>query len=355
MDQRAAREDVRQWERDVAMNVASAYLAILFATENLENAVNQFNGTNEQLEKVNKLIAAGARPVSDRFDLEAQLALDEQNVVRMQNDLRKTYLDLRNIIRYEEAEELQIVVPSLAGLELSDPEQWELEELYVRALNHQPAIEAGEYRIKSARYDLKIAKSSYYPSLGLGGSLRTNYSDQAFEATNVQQVYNPINVLLNGQEVTVGFPDYTFDKDRIPYINQIEDNIGLGAGVQLSIPIYSNYQNKAAVSRAKLNLKNTEISNELEKQQLKSNINLALANAISAKQQLIAARKSAEALEVSFRNAAKRFELGQIGSYEYLDIKNKLDNARTNVLIARYDFVFSQKVIEFYIGLPLNF
>ena len=348
-------EDKRQWQRDVAMNIATAYMAILFATENLDNAINQYNGTKEQLEKINKLINAGARPVADKYDIEAQLALDEQSIVRMQNDLEKSYLDLKNLIRFEEDHELKIAFPNIDAFELVDPDQWQLEELYLTALNHQPSVLAGELRQKGAVVDEKIAKAAFFPRLSIGGSLSTNYSDQAMEAYNFRNVISYQDIVFQGVQTEVGFPSVDFDLRDIPYQNQLEDNIGFGAGVQLSIPIYSNYMNKANVARAKINKKNVLISNELEKQRLKSNINLALSNAKAAKRQLAAAKKSAEALQVAFNNASKRYELGQIGSYEFLDIKNKLDNARTSMLISRYDYVFSLKVIDFYRGLPLNF
>jgi outer membrane protein len=355
LDRKASVEDTRQWQRDVAMNIATVYMSILFATENLENAQNQMRGTQDQLDKMNKLIVAGARPGSDKYDIEAQLALDEQNIVRLQNDLEKAYLDLKNVIRYKENSEIRVSVPNIEGLELTDPEQWKMEELYISSMNHQPSILAGEIRYKSAKYDESIAKGSYYPSLRIGGSVSTNYSDQAREITDYNTVLSNQTVYLDNNPVVIGFETDVPIFGNIPYLNQMNDNFGFGAGLQLSIPIYSNYQNKANVSRAKLNTKNVELSNELDKQQLKSSINMALSNAKAAKKQLAAARKSVEAFQIAFGNAEKRYELGQIGSYEYLDLKNRLDNAKTTLLIARYDFIFSLKVIDFYIGLPLNF
>ena len=355
LEKKASAEDTRQWKRDIAMNIATAYMSILFATENLDNAQNQLKGTLEQFDKIDKLVKAGARPESDRYDIEAQLALDEQNLVRMENDLKKAYLDMENLIRYGGDGPLVISIPPIEGLELTDPDQWQLEELYMAALNHQPSVAAGELRLKGARMDQKIAESAYYPSLGLGGSLSTNYSDKAFELVNPSNTINYQKVYIEDTEVNVGFPSITGDLQTVPYARQLKDNFGFGAGLQLSIPIYSNYQNRANVARAKLNIKSVEIGNEQEKQQLKSSLQLALSNARAAKKQLNASRKSFDAIEVAFGNAAKRYELGQIGSYEFLDVKTRMDNARTTLLIARYDFIFSIKVIDFYVGLPLNF
>lgn len=355
LDKQASVEDTRQWKRDIAMSIATSYMTILFASENLENARVQLKGTREQLEKVTKLVNAGARPESDRYDMEAQLALDEQNLVRMENDLTKAYLDLENLIRYEEDEPLEIAIPSIEGLELTDPDLWELEELYMASLNHQPAIAAGELRLKSAQLDKKITQSAFYPSLGIGGSLSTNYSDQSVDIDGYTTETITQSVLFNGNEVEIGFMQDVPNFVEVPYTRQLKDNFGFGAGLQLSIPIYSNYQSRANVARSKLNIESVEISNEQEKQQLKTAIQQALANAKSAKKQLNASRKSADATELAYQNAMKRFELGQISSYDFINAKNQYDNAKTTLLIARYDFIFSLKVIDFYTGLPLNF
>ena len=355
LDKKAAEEDTRQWKRDIAMNIATGYMTVLFATENLENARTQVNGTRDQLDKMVKLVDAGARPESDRYDMEAQMAMDEQNLVRLENDLKKAYLDLENMIRYDGDGPLRVSVPDIEGIMLSDPNAWNLEELYVAALSHQPSIAAGEWRLQSARIDKKIAESAFYPSLGIGGSISTNYSDKAFELINPIPTINYQTVYIENTQVNVGFPSVDGDLAIVPYGRQLKDNFGFGAGLQLSIPIYSNNQNRANIARAKLSIKSTEIANEQEKQQLKSSLQVALSNARAAKKQLEASRKSFEAMELAFTNATRRFELGQIGSYEFLDFKTRMDSARTSLLIARYDYIFSQKVIDFYIGLPLTF
>jgi len=354
LDKKASQEDTRQWQRDIAMSIATSYMTILFATENLENARLQLRGTQDQMGKINKLVNAGARPVSDRYDMDAQLALDEQNLVRMENDLIRSYLDLENLIKYDENEALRIQIPSIDGLELNDPEQWKLEEVYMASLNHQPSIAAGELRLKSAFLDKKIAQSSYMPSLGVGGSLSTNYSDKAVEVQDYTTMISTETVYLDNNPVDIGFEVQVPNLIEVPYVNQIRDNFGFGAGLQLSIPIYSNYQSKANVARSKLNIESIEISNEQQKQQLKSNLQQALANARSAKKQLAASRKSNEALELAFENAQKRFDLGQISSYDFVNAKDRYDNSKTTLLIARYDFIFSLKVIDFYVGLPLK-
>ncbi|HAQ36911.1 MAG TPA: hypothetical protein DCQ58_00245 [Saprospirales bacterium] len=355
MNQKAAQEDTKQIERDLAMNISRAYMAVLFAIENLELSENQYNSTKSQLDKLIQLIEAGSSPVALKYDMEAQLALDEQNIVIRQNDLDKTYLDLKILMRYEETEDFVISVPFTDGLEINDPESWSLEELYVSSIDNQPAIEAGEYRLKSAQLGEKIAAAGFYPSLSLGGALSTNYSNRAQEIANITPVVKYQTFYINNSPVNVGYDDIKYDLLPVNYFKQLKDNIGFGAGLQFRVPIYSNYQNKSQTAMAKLNVENSKINIELEKQRLRSTIQSALASVISAKKQLDAARKTARAMQVSYEQASVRFEIGHMNSYEFLETKTKLDRANTSLLMARYEYIFNLKVLDFYRGLPLKF
>lgn len=352
---KAAQEDIKQIERDLAMNISRGYMAVLFATENLELSENQYNNTKSQLDKLLQLIEAGSSPVSVKYDLEAQLAMDEQNIVVRQNDLDKAYLDLKIMMKYEENEGFVIAMPFTEGLEVLDPQTWSLEELYVSSLRNQPALEAGEYRLKGAQIGEKIAAAGFYPSLSLGGALNTNYSNLAKEVGNVTPTIDYKTFYINNTPVNVGVESFKYDLLPVNYFKQLKNNFGFGAGLQFSIPIYSNYQSKAQLASAKLNVENSRISIELEKQRLKSTIQSALAGVISARKQLDAARKSAQAMQVAYEQASIRFDVGHMGSYEFLDTKTRLDRANTSLLMARYEYIFNLKVLDFYMGLPLKF
>ena len=76
-DAAAAKADAEQTANDIALNVALAYLNILFSEDQLENARNRLSLTETQLDQTNRLIRAGTRPESDRLDIEAQKAQDD--------------------------------------------------------------------------------------------------------------------------------------------------------------------------------------------------------------------------------------------------------------------------------------
>ena len=351
----AAKMDTEQLRRDIALNVASAYLTALFAKERQNTAQFALDLSNEQLDQVDKLIAAGSRPRNERLDLLAQIATNEQALINNDNDYTIALLNLKQLMNYNVETEIELVVPDENAVTLfSDPALLTFGEVYQKALKNQPNIESGKLRILSAETGIDIAKGSLYPTLTAGGSIFTNFSNQGLRIDGFEDVINETAVIFNGQDAVVGFPTVNPITSDNPYFNQLDENIAYGFGLSLSVPIYNNYRSKASIERAKLNLESTKTQNELIVQRLKTSVQQALSDAQTAKIAFEASQKSVEAQKAAFENAEKRFELGAINTYDYILAKNQYDSSAVNAIIAKYDYIFRTKILDFYIGRPLT-
>jgi outer membrane protein len=138
--------------------------------------------------------------------------------------------------------------------------------------------------------------------------------------------------------------------NTIPYLRQLDNNIGYGFGASLSIPIFNNYSARGNVEKAKLNAINDKILSDQTKQTLKTNIQNAIASAKAAKQSLAAAEAATTAAKIAHDNANRKSELGSLNNFELLSARNRYDTAQNNLLIARYEYYFRIKVIEYYLG-----
>lgn len=346
---KAALKDLEQMRRDISLNVATVYLNILFAKENLQNAENQLKQTNDQLVLLNKQIAVGNRPENDRLDLEAQIAVNEQSITEANNSLSINMLNLKQLLRLELNESIDIVAP--LGLVIdTDPDFVTFDEVLASALNNQPSIQADEMRIKSAQLGQKIAASDLLPSIGAGGSLRTNYSNKGVTPRITGVSYTENTVLINNQEVLVGFPSATFELDKIPYFTQFTDNLSYGVGVSMSIPIYNNYSAQSGVQRAKLNVDRAQLSYDQSRENLKITVGQALADAKAAKSRYLATERTKNAQTNVYTNAIKRFETGNTNIFELTRLKTQMESAEINHIIAKYEYIFRSKVLDFYLG-----
>lgn len=356
LDLDAAREDVQQTKNTLALDVALAYLNVLFAGENLQNAQARLLLSKAQLDQIDKMITAGTRPTSERYDVLAQIALDEQDIVGFQNDHEVNLLSLKQLMYLEPDYPLVLEKPDLSLDGMEAFENYALASVYDVALTSQPQIRAQELRIRSAQLGEEIARSSLFPSLSLGGSIGTNYSDLDQRALGFETTRIPTTgVFINGesalfeieQDIPTGF-------EKTPLFSQLDNNIGYGVSLNLHIPIYNNHSARAGISRAKLDTKQQQITNEQIRQTLKTDIQNALAAARAGRESLKASERAFDAAEIAYSNADRRFALGTINNYDLISARNRLDAARVNSTIAKYDYLFKVKVIEYYLGRGLT-
>jgi len=346
----AAQLDAADAENTLALDIATAYLNILLGQEQLENAETQLELSQAQLDQIDRLIRAGARPENERFDLLAQIARNEQTIIDAQNSIALNYLSLKQLMNLDPNTNMQIASPEVT-IPAQDPDEFNLNEVFVAALGTQPQIRANDLRMQSAETGVDIAKGAYFPTVSLFGNLDTRYSTEGQQPTGeVNIVRQSTDVIINGEPSVLeqDVPRPVFEKS--PYFDQLNNNFGQSFGLSLNIPIFNNLQNRIGVQRARLDVITTEVQNEQVRQQLKTNIQQAIANARAAKRSYDAAERSVEAAQIAFDNAQKQFELGAINTFDYTTARNNLDQAQISLIQAKYQLFFNVKVVDFYLG-----
>lgn len=355
VDLEAAKLDANATSNNIALDVAAAYLSILLAEEELENARRRLEQSTRQLEQTDKLIAAGSLPKNDRLDFVSQIALDEQAIIETENAVATNYLLLKQLLELDPNQDIRIEKPEILIPVDIDPDRVTLNELFTSAASTLPELRASELRIESADLDVALTKGALLPSLNFGGGMNSNYSSLARVIDGFETVRQSQTVYINDDpvdfELEVMQPSSFSNKS---FWEQINENFGQNVGVSLSVPIYNNHRNRINLERSRLGVINAELNNRQLRQQLKSDIQRALADARAGKRSLEASEKSLEAAQVAFENAERRFDLGAINSLEYVTARNNLALAQTNLTRARYQYLFNVKNVEFYQGKPLR-
>lgn len=328
IDLEASQLDMQQDVNDIALSVARAYLNILFNDEQLANAKQRLKQTQDNLAQVDKLIKAGTRPRNDRLDILANAANDQQSIVNWENTLATSYLTLKVLLQLEPTDELIIEKPTLGDIETAEALNYQMMDVYEKAINSQPFIKAGQLRQESAELAVDIARASRYPTLNANAGVNTRFSTAAVDFTTME---------------------------KVPYFDQLDNNFGQNIGVSLSVPIYNNDRAKIAIERAELAVLNTNLANIQAKQQLKTDIQQAIADAESSKLQLAASETAVEAQKAAFDNTEKRFNLGAVNTFEYSTAKNNLEQAEVNLIVAKYQYLFNLKIVDFYLGKKMDF
>jgi outer membrane protein len=358
IDAKASAADLEQTTNSLALQVASAYLTVLLNQEQLQNTKNQVELSRKQLINTQKLIDAGNLPLVDRYNVEAQIAREEQNVVTAESNLDLSFLSLKQLMQMEPDFPLQLESPDVSTDNLDALTTMTLSGVYETAKSTQPSIRASELRVNSAEVGIKVARAGYLPSVNLFGNMSAFYSSQ-----NQNYSIDPSKPLITGPTQLYSIAGSTptpvneiypaFSASNIGYFKQLDNTFGQSVGLQVNVPIYQNGRVRLAVERAKLSVLNAQIQNNQVQQQLKNDIQTALANARNAKKQLEASQKTYEATQLAFTNTEKRHAIGAVNSLELNTSKTNFDNAVNNRTVARYNYVFRAKILEFYMGKPL--
>ena len=363
LDLEAAKADTEQMRRTIALQVASNYLNVLFAEENIILSNKQLVLSQQQLEQVNKLIRAGARPESERLNLEAQIAQSEQVQITSKNNLDIAILQLKQILRLDPSYQIEVEAPGDINV-TTDPDLINFEEAFIEAQKNRPDLHANQLRIQSAIVGEKIAKGGLYPSVNIGGNVGSAYSNRGRTIDGFSEVRTESELDISAeipglppivqQPVTLGSIQEIPNVVNQSYGDQIDQNISYGFGVGVNIPIYNNGNTRSNIQRAKLNAINAQYSYDQNLETLKITVQQALADARAAKKKLEASDKSLSAQRLAFQNTSKRLEIGAANTFEWESQKTQMENAEVQNLIDKYDYLFKIKILEFYLGKELK-
>lgn len=322
LDLQAAVQNLEKAKDDLALNIASLFLQVLFNRELLKITADQLSFSRYQVERTADLIRYEKAPAAQLNDIEAQAANDEVALVQAENNLKLALLDLRQSLELEQAEDFDVSIPEFdnvlegysAGLDTP-------QTVFDNAVQTRPAVREQELRVKSAEKTLKIAQSGYYPSLNMSMGYGTNYF-----------------FLYSRSFTNRGLSD------------QLKNNGSEYIGLSLNIPVFNRYSVRNQVKSARLNIENQRLVLENTRKTLFKEIQTASQNAVAAMEKYRASGKAVKAASESFNSTSVKYENGKAGVFEFNEAKTRLLKCQSEELQAKYEYVFRTKILEFYNG-----
>ncbi len=359
----ASEQDVEATKNDMTLQVIDFYTQILFNRELLATTRIQLRTRELQLNRTRKLVAAGSLPNADALQLEAEVAGDETAVVNAENNLALAYLQLKQVLQLPYEQSLEVVIP-----EVDAPEDTDIplsaKAVYQQALN-MPNIRSAELQIRSAEYDISVARADLYPSLSLDAGLSSSYSSVApsrIPAANTTYTEReiPSSYFVKTPQGGDNLP--VFVTTQIPnefrdntYLNQLDFNLRRYVGLSLNIPIFNNWQVRGNVANAKVGLDNAQLNLINQRMQLRQTIEQAYLDAKSAAKSYTASVRQVTSLQEAFKNTEIRYQAGGVDALIYNQAKNQLNSAESDLIRAKYQYVFNLKRLDFYQNKPINF
>jgi len=312
-------QDLQKAKDDLVLNIAAAYLEILFADELIQVAKDQMDVTKLQVDRTGKLVKAGSLAKGSLLEIEAQLANEELNLVEAENQQQLAYLNLYQMLELPSTQSFVIAKPYLPVVTANSSVINSM-DVFKRAVQLRPEVKSAEFDLQASQKSVAIAKGQLYPSLSLGGSYSNWYNNK--------------------------YPD--------DFNTQLKNNESYGFGVSMNIPIFGKLQVRNQINNAKLDVMSKELDVQNTKNLLRKDIEQAYTNAVAALKKYMASTKAVESMQEAFRYTEEKFNVGMVNSVEYNQAKNNLTKAQSDLAQAKYDYIFRTKILDFYNGVPIQ-
>ena len=352
----ASQYQLDKMKDDVSLNVANAYLQILFNKESIKVQKEQLSNTEKQEIRTTELVNAGMIPRGDLLDIKATVAADKQRLIAAENALFLSKLSLTQLMQLDDFKDFDVVEENVT-LEESVVMLQTPEAIIEKAKQERVELKIAKTNLELAQKDIQIAKGALHPSLSgfYNFSTRASYSDRVvgfeLDSANPTSVIGQVdgtgqNVLQPNFSPVLGNPDSLF--------NQFSDNKGHNFGVQLTVPIFNGFSAKNNIDRSKVAFERTKIAQEQAEVDLERNVYNAVTDAKGALNSYQSAVVALTAREEAFNYAKERYAVGMMNSFDFNQAQTLFLNAQSEVLRTKYDYIFKQKVVEFYFGIPLK-
>ena len=322
----AATADLEKAKNDIRMQVAQAYVQILYDMEIAEVAHRQIEIDSMQVVRLQAFVDNGKAAEAELSQQKATLANSRLTATQADNNTRLAILSLTQLLELPTPDGFAIVKPNLdelvglSGLsELITPDQ-----IYAEALGVKPEILSQELKLKGTEHSIKIAQAGNLPSLSLSGGLGTNYY------------------------TTSGFKSDGFG-------TQLKNNFSQYIGLNLNVPIFNRFQTRNNIRNARISQENQQLALENTKKTLYKDIQQVYYNALNAQSKEKSSEEALKSTKDAFQLMQAKYENGKATITEFNESKNTYLKSESDLVQARYENLYQHALIEFYRGKDLNF
>lgn len=322
-------------KNDLILQVVTSYMDILYNKDRLKAAKAQLEVSRKQLDQQQQLLDVGNKTLADLAESKSQVATSELDVTTADNALNISFITLAQLMDIPSSTRFEVQAPDVAKY-IRPTSIYDAEQLYADAMAVFPDIKLAALETAAAKKGVDIAKGNLYPRLSLSGSYGSSYiysyNLPGFDPNR------PANIPQN-----------------FSFKTQIENNVSKGIGLSLSIPIFNGLQARSSVTKAKINLLQTQADEQITRNNLNKIIYQSVADLRAAESTYASATKAFEAQKEAFSVIEQRYNVGLVNSLDYSTSQTKMNTAEIDMIRARYDLLFRAKVIDYYLGKEIVF
>ena len=324
----AATADLEKAKNDIRMQVAQAYVQILYDMEIADVAHRQIAIDSAQVARLQAFVNNGKASEAELSQQRATLANSTLTATQADNNTRLALLTLTQLLELPSPEGFNIVRPDISDYsefsENSDYSNLTPDAIYAEALGVKPEILSQQLKLKGTEHSIKIAQAGNYPTLSLSGGMGTNYY------------------------TTSGFKADAFG-------TQLKNNFSQYIGLNLNVPIFNRFQTRNNIRSARINQENQQLALDNTKKTLYQDIQKVYYNALNAQAKEKASQQAVATANDAFHLTQAKYENGKATITEFNESKNNYLKAESDLVQARYENIYQKALIAFYRGKDLAF
>ncbi len=319
----AATQDLEKAKNDIRMQVAKAYVQILYNMEIADVAVRQIEIDSMQVVRLERFLENGKASGADVSQQKATLAQSQLTATQADNNLHLSLLTLTQLLELPTPEGFSVVRPDLTNQNIlnipNDPNI-----IYQEALLIKPEVRAEQLRLNASEKSIKVAQAALYPTLSFSGGLQTNYYKVS------------------------GMPADNFS-------SQLKNNFSQYIGLNLKIPIFNRFSTRNSIRSAHIDRENQQLQLDNVKKSLYKEIQQVYFNAVAAQAKYESSEVARQSSEDAFKLTQAKYENGKANITEFNEAKNRYLKAESDLVQARYEYLYQNSLLDFYRGKDLDF
>ena len=308
-----ARLDSAETANSIQEQIAQLYVQILYSNDAINVCKESLETSKKNEERGKEMFDVGKLSKADLAQLTAQRAQDEYNIVEAESNMRNYKRQLKQVLQIADDKEFDIVIPETTD-EMALKKIPALSDVYASTLTIRPEIKNAKLGIESSELSIKIAKAQRLPTIGLNAGISTNTTSMSDNAWGTQ----------------------------------LKNNVNVGAGFTVSIPLFDNRASKTAVNKAKIQKENYLLELQDKQTTLYSTVENYWLQAVTNQNKFKAAKVSTESARASYELLSEQFAQGLKNIVELMTGKNNLLTAQQNELQSKYLAILNIDMLRFY-------
>ncbi|MBR5698917.1 MAG: TolC family protein [Prevotella sp.] len=321
------RNQLRAQQDELALQVFEAYCNVLYYEGTVRMAEEKREQSLLTLRQTQVMAEVGQKSEADVAQMEAQLAADDYEITRQQNELSTAILSLKQLMNFPETDTLllapsTLITPSTPTTSQTPQTSRTFQNPSEPLTLENPAIAAAAQNVVVARRNLNVARGALSPSISISGGMSTSF-----------------NKMLHNEAIS--------------FRDQMSNNKGEYVYASVSIPIFNRLQTLTSIRKQRNNLRIAEEElaqkrDELVKLQLQAENDCE-----GFRKQTLQMQHKVEADSIAARLTTRKYEEGLSSAIDVQTSTATLLESRSRLLQCQLMLALKQKLANYYKGLPL--